>query len=262
MATRRTEPRTPPGTRPHGKPRSKPRSKPGAPVLIRMGELSRRSGVPASTIKYYMREGLLPGATVATTRNSALYDPALVDNLERIKRMQEEQFLPLWRIKEVLSAKADGRLETVVGVVDRAFARPGKRRPVRRSTLLARGVSAAELDELTRRGLFAPGELLTGDDAELAGALVAAHQAGLTERLDVVEVLDRYRAAVRRLVNAELDIFAGHILGGAGDQLGEQTARALEISERLVRILRRRLLLPELQGAVDAAAPPRRRAAR
>lgn len=220
-----------------------------------MGELSRRSEVPASTIKYYMREGLVPGATVATTRNSALYDAVLVEQLKRIKRMQQDQFLPLWRIKEVLAAHADGRLATVVDAVGRAHARPARQRPVRRATLLARGLSATELAELTRRGIFSPDDPLTGDDAELAGAWMAAHQTGLTANLDVVEVLDRYRAAVRRLVNTEVDIFAGHILTSAGPALAQQTERALDISERLVRVLRRRMLLPALQGSGDAGRP-------
>lgn len=237
------------------------------PELIRMGELSRRSDVPASTIKYYMREGLVPGATVATTRNSALYDAALVDHLKGIKRMQQDQFLPLWRIKEVLAAQADGRLATVADAVGRAHARPTRHRPVRRATLLARGMSAAELAELTRRGILSADDPLTGDDAALAGAWVAAHHAGLTANLDVVEVLDRYRAAVRRLVNTEVDIFAGHILSSAGPALAQQTERALEISEQLVRVLRRRMLLPALQGGADGerpaagdAKPPRQRA--
>lgn len=233
---------------------AKRRTERAAPELIRMGELSRRSEVPASTIKYYMREGLVAGPTVATTRNSALYDAALVEELQRIKHMQQEQFLPLWRIKEVLAAKADGRLATVAYAVGRAHARPTRVRPVRRAALLARGLSAAELAELTERGLFSSADPLTGDDAELAAVWMAAHQAGLTAKLDVVEVLDRYRAAVRRLVNAEVDIFAGHILSSAGDDLAKQTERALEISEQLVRILRKRLLLPELQGGAEPAA--------
>ncbi len=233
-----------------------------------MGELSRRSDVPASTIKYYMREGLVPGATIATTRNSALYDAALVGQLQRIKRMQQDQFLPLWRIKEVLAAHADGRLATVVDAVGRAHAKPGRQRPVRRAALLARGMSAVDLAELTKRGILSAADPLVGDDAELAAAWMAAHQAGLTANLDVVEVLDRYRAAVRRLVTTEVDIFAGHILSSAGEALAQQTERALAISERLVRVLRRRMLLPALQGGsedaarVDAPARPRTRAAR
>ena len=38
-----------------------------------MGELSRRSGVPIPTIKFYLREGLLPPG-VATAANQADYD--------------------------------------------------------------------------------------------------------------------------------------------------------------------------------------------
>ncbi len=34
-----------------------------------MAELSRRSGVPVATVKYYLREGLLPsGVTTSATR--------------------------------------------------------------------------------------------------------------------------------------------------------------------------------------------------
>ena len=42
--------------------------------LIKMSELSKRSGVPGPTIKHYIREGLLPGPEVRTSRNMAYYD--------------------------------------------------------------------------------------------------------------------------------------------------------------------------------------------
>ena len=41
--------------------------KPG-PELIKMSELARRSGVPAPTIKHYIREGLLAGPDVRRRR--------------------------------------------------------------------------------------------------------------------------------------------------------------------------------------------------
>lgn len=35
------------------------------PELVKMAVLAKRSGVPAATIKHYLREGLIPGLYVA-----------------------------------------------------------------------------------------------------------------------------------------------------------------------------------------------------
>ena len=55
--------------------------------LLRMGELAEASGVPAPTIKHYLREGLLP-EPVKTSRNMAYYPPEFVDRIRLIKRLQ------------------------------------------------------------------------------------------------------------------------------------------------------------------------------
>jgi DNA-binding transcriptional MerR regulator len=53
---------------------------------MRMGELSRTSGVPVATIKYYLREGLLPpGRPVAATQ--AEYDDAHVQRLRLVRAL-------------------------------------------------------------------------------------------------------------------------------------------------------------------------------
>ena len=69
-----------------------------------MSELAERSGVGAATIKHYLREGLLGSEEriVKTSRNMAWYPPDFVDRLRVIKRLQEEKFLPLKVIREVL----------------------------------------------------------------------------------------------------------------------------------------------------------------
>lgn len=48
---------------------------------FRVGELSRQSGVPIGTIKYYLREGLLPAGT-ATAKTQALYG---AEHLRRLR---------------------------------------------------------------------------------------------------------------------------------------------------------------------------------
>ena len=69
---------------------------------LKISELAERSGVSAGTIKHYLREGLLEGDVVKTSRNMAWYPPEFVDRVRLIKRLQEERFMPLRAIRDVL----------------------------------------------------------------------------------------------------------------------------------------------------------------
>jgi DNA-binding transcriptional MerR regulator len=69
--------------------------------LLKIGELAERAGVSPGTVRHYLREGLLP-KPVKTSRNMAWYPPQFVDRIELIKRLQDERFMPLRVIREVL----------------------------------------------------------------------------------------------------------------------------------------------------------------
>ena len=73
----------------------------GTRKLLRVGELSRRTGVSTSAINYYVREGLLP-QPLKTAPNMAYYDPGYVDMLNSIKVLQREKGLTLSEIKGLL----------------------------------------------------------------------------------------------------------------------------------------------------------------
>jgi DNA-binding transcriptional MerR regulator len=61
---------------------------------MRLAELSRRSGVPRSTLKFYIREGMLPpGETLA--RNQASYGDRHLERLALIRVLREVAALPL-----------------------------------------------------------------------------------------------------------------------------------------------------------------------
>ena len=72
--------------------------------LLKMSELAEQSGVSAGTIKHYLREGLLgQGADIVrTSRNMAYYPPEYVERLRLIKRLQEDRFMPLRVIKQMM----------------------------------------------------------------------------------------------------------------------------------------------------------------
>src|SRR5882672_6490209 len=97
--------------------------------LLRMGELAEASGVSAATVKHYLREGLLP-EPVKTSRNMAYYPPEFVDRIRLIKQLQEERFMPLKLIREVLDEnpeRAKALVELEDRILDRALAGEQKR---------------------------------------------------------------------------------------------------------------------------------------
>ncbi|WP_063757835.1 MerR family transcriptional regulator [Streptomyces fulvoviolaceus] len=70
---------------------------------MRISELSRRSGVPAATIKYYRREGLLPEGR-ALNPTTVEYDEEHVQRLRLIRSLIQLGGLSVARTREVLEA--------------------------------------------------------------------------------------------------------------------------------------------------------------
>lgn len=72
-----------------------------------MNELVAASGLPKSTILYYLNMGLLP-EPVKTSPNMAYYSPECVDQLHFIRTMQNKHRLPLQKIKLLVDLKQEG----------------------------------------------------------------------------------------------------------------------------------------------------------
>lgn len=84
---------------------------------MRISELSRRSGVPNATIKYYLREGLLPPGR-ATAATQAEYDETHLRRLRLIRALIGVRGLSVASAKHVLDAMAEHRGNTheVLGI--------------------------------------------------------------------------------------------------------------------------------------------------
>ena len=68
---------------------------------MRIAELSRKSGIPVPTIKYYLREGLLPSGELSSP-NQASYGEEHLRRLQLVRALLEVGRLPIASIKEVL----------------------------------------------------------------------------------------------------------------------------------------------------------------
>jgi DNA-binding transcriptional MerR regulator len=76
---------------------------------MRISDLSSKSGVPVATIKFYLREGLLPQGR-PTARNQADYDERHLRRLSLIRIFTTIVDLELSSVREVLAAIEDERV--------------------------------------------------------------------------------------------------------------------------------------------------------
>ena len=73
---------------------------------LKMKELVEATGVPKSTILYYVQQGMLP-EPVKTSPNMAYYDPKCIDRIRYIQYMQQRHRLSLAEIRQVMETRGD-----------------------------------------------------------------------------------------------------------------------------------------------------------
>jgi len=128
-----------------------------------MRDLVRETGLPRETIHFYKLQGLLP-QPIKTGRNTALYTQEHVERLQRIRELQERQFLPLRAIRAVLQ-----------DTEEEGFT-PEQEDLVRRVRATLAGWTNAQQVPAVPLADFVPGRVSNRDLRDLVGAgLVAVH---------------------------------------------------------------------------------------
>jgi DNA-binding transcriptional MerR regulator len=219
--------------------------------LLRMGELAEASGVPAPTIKHYLREGLLP-EPVKTSRNMAYYPPDFVDRIKLIKRLQEERFMPLKAIRQVLDEdpeRAAAMLELEDRILDRALA--GERARTSATEVRERyGVPREVLDRLAELEVLTPNSRgYSPSDVQIIEAISRFRAGGYDAEIGftVYDTL-RYKEALEELVRQEVDVVMSRM---AGEVPPERVVEMLEAGAQplkdLIAALHTKLMVAELE---------------
>jgi DNA-binding transcriptional MerR regulator len=226
--------------------------------LLKMSELAEASGVSAGTIKHYLREGLLGGAgdVVRTSRNMAYYPTAYVERVQLIKRLQEDRYMPLRVIRDVLR-EDPARAQALVDLEDRILERAAAAGEGRGRVSAAEIRQRYELPEKMLERLVEL-EVLTpdargydADDVAIIEAMERFRAGGYDERLGftVYETL-RYKEALEPLVRDEvrslLDRLAGEVEPDRAAEIVEAGAQPLR---ELIGAMHSKLLLAELRRA-------------
>jgi len=219
--------------------------------LLKMSELAEASGVSSGTIKHYLREGLLP-EPVRTSRNMAYYPPEFVDRIRLIKQLQEERFMPLRAIKQVID-EDPARTRALVELEDRILERAAAGDETRVSAAeLSRSydVPREVLDRLAELGVLTPASRgYTPSDVKIVEAISRFRAGGYEERIGftVYDTL-RYKRALEALVAEEVQVLMERLAG----EMDTDRAVALiddgaEPLRDLIAALHQKLLVAELK---------------
>jgi DNA-binding transcriptional MerR regulator len=198
--------------------------------MLKMSELAQRSGVSAGTIKHYLREGLLGDLdeVVRTSRNMAYYPEEFVERVRLIKRLQEERFMPLRLIRELIATEPD-RAARLIELEDRILERAiqaGESKRVSRAKVRATyAVPLNVLRRLEELEILTPnGRGYDADDVAIIEAISRFRAGGYEEELGftVYDTL-RYREALEPLVQEEIRVLLDRLAGKV------EVERAVEI---------------------------------
>jgi DNA-binding transcriptional MerR regulator len=219
--------------------------------LLKMRDLAAASGVSAGTIKHYLREGLLP-EPVKTSRNMAWYPPEFVERIKLIKQLQEERFMPLKVIREMLDGdpeRARALIELEDRMIRRALEGEGKRisaAELRRRYDLPKEV----LDRLAELGVLSPSSRgYSQSDVKIVEAISRFRAGGYDERIGftVYDTL-RYKRALEELVKEEVQVLMERLAGQVEpDQAMKLIDEGVEPLHDLIAALHSKLMLAELE---------------
>ncbi|MEU8000032.1 MerR family transcriptional regulator [Catellatospora sp. NPDC049111] len=166
---------------------------------MKISELSRTSGVSLPTVKYYLREGLLPPGR-SLVRNQAEYDEAHLRRLRLIRALIDVGGLSVAGVRQVLQAVDDAELpgHHLLGTAHEAIAGAPR---ADRTTPGWRAARAEAARVVADRGWRVHANAPALD--QLADAIAALRELG---QQDMLAMVDDYAEATERLARQEVSL--------------------------------------------------------
>jgi DNA-binding transcriptional MerR regulator len=223
--------------------------------MLKMSELAERSGVSAGTIKHYLREGLLgDGDEIKrTSRNMAYYPEEFVERIRLIKRLQEDRFMPLRLIREVMAdepERAARMVEMEDRILERAIEARESGRVSRARVRETYDVPANVLKRLEELEVLTPNARgYDADDIQIIEAISRFRAGGYEEAIGftVYDTL-RYREALQPLVEEEVAVLLGRLAGKVEvDRAVQIIASGTQPLRDLIGAMHSKLLLAALR---------------
>ena len=231
--------------------------KKNAENLMRIKKLSEETGVPRGTIKYYIKEGLIP-RPIKTHRNMAYYNEKHLDAIRMVKELQSKRFLPLSIIRQIVGERKDDmtieELRTIFQMDGKLFLHLKERptvKPVTEKKLCQwTGVPLKEIKELGKNHILEPvkkGDKIfyNEDDIRIVELWAKVRVLGFTRNLGFdTSVVNIFREMIERLVAEEVRIVIPRITGKIPPEKAVKMIEdALKLVDTFIELLHRRMIM-------------------
>jgi DNA-binding transcriptional MerR regulator len=232
---------------------------------LKIKELVERTKVSKETIHYYIREGLLPKPR-KLGRNIADYDERYIDRLVLIRELQDDYFLPLSLIKNILKFQKKSPEGNTYLNLNRNYFRPVDRllpseiagEPEFRE---ATGIGKKWLDKMEEWKIITP-EVRAGqkvysqDDITIGKLIVEMDEKGLGPKDGFdPEALRHYREIFRPIVVMSHKYFIQASLGKLSpEEYSQKEIQGREIMSTFFYHLYRKLSREELRRILSLMA--------
>jgi DNA-binding transcriptional MerR regulator len=220
-----------------------------AAVEYRMKDLIELSGLPRKTIHYYNYEGLLP-PPLRAGRNTAVYGQQHLDRLLEIKRLREQELLPVKAIKAFYNAAPEaelpsGQQRAVQALRSKlpASIRPGSEHYLNYDDVVAGAISPKELKILKDEGLVAikgrgAARQVTREDAVVLQSWMRFKELGFTlEAGFSPAMLKLWDETISALVQSEVEQLEQAFVRDTLEETLEVTASAMMVVRGLIDAL-------------------------
>lgn len=224
-------------------------------ATLKISELAEAAGVPVATVRHYLREGLLPEGT-KTSRNMAYYPAATVERIRLIKLLQEERYMPLKVIGELLDREG-GDTEAVRALlaesdreIDRALARERERVPAA-AVSERHDVPGDVLDRLAELGvLSAAADGYSSSDVRIIAAIARFRAGGYDERIGfTVYDAARFLEPLRTLARREVELLSEKLVGRfEPDRAADLIAAGIDPLADLIAAMNAKLIADEIES--------------
>lgn len=218
----------------------------------KMKDLCDLTGMPRQAVHFYIAQGLVPEGH-KTGRNMAYYSERHVERIKLIRKLQEEQFLPLKAIKAILDERDESftpaQRQLLSDVKDRlkgTLGTDGSRSELVevRALLESAHVDRSDFEEMVEAGLLATtrgprGKMLVSrDDAWLVELWGRVRAAGFSRSLGFgPRLISVFEGAINQVFQKEVEILNARLAHLSPDEVATLLSRALPlIGELLVRL--------------------------
>ena len=225
---------------------------------MKMKELEQRTGIGREAIRFYIREGLLEEPE-RPKKNVAIYSENHVERILLIKKLQDERFLPLTVIKDVLEQgrAAQGDLAAFLGTEFAMVLAPRIRSSGLSAATLGSLLDECELDmdqieQMVVAGFLEPAALsltleVSPEDAALIRLWGGMRRGGFGAVGVAVSDLKPYADAAASIAAYEVDPFYRHVEGRLDtDDAARLGALGVESTRDMFALLRIKATLKEV----------------